>query len=166
MYRAPYIVEVQMGRKIRGVDPGPVVGCVYDRAAPGRHRDAPSWSNGCIRGPYLGPWANIEVASTQRNATGARDQKLQQKAMGAWDGRVRRARLQRSIAGISRIHHRAVAAAGGGGGGGGRRRTELVARHDALLAKARAKTVMSYGASCILHEEKRAIGHGDQPSID
>ena len=48
----------------------------------------------------------------------------------------------------------------------GPRRTELVARHDALLAKARAKTVMSYGASCILHEEKWATENGDQPSID
>lgn len=48
----------------------------------------------------------------------------------------------------------------------GPRRTELVALHDALLAKARAKTVMSYGALCILHEEKRATEHGDQPSID
>jgi hypothetical protein len=48
----------------------------------------------------------------------------------------------------------------------GPRRTEVVARHDALLAKARTKTVMSYGASCILHGEKRATEHGDQPSID
>lgn len=48
----------------------------------------------------------------------------------------------------------------------GPRRTEVVARHDAPLAKARTKTVMSYGASCILHGEKRATEHGDQPSID
>lgn len=54
----------------------------------------------------------------------------------------------------------------GGGVWPASRRTELVARHDALLAKAIAKAVMSYGASCILHEEKRATGHGDQPSID
>lgn len=31
---------------------GPVIGYVYDRAAPGQHRDAPSWSNGRIQRPY------------------------------------------------------------------------------------------------------------------
>jgi len=30
----------------------PVIGYVYDRAAPGQHRDAPSWSNGRIQRRY------------------------------------------------------------------------------------------------------------------
>lgn len=113
-------------------------------------------------GEYLG-----RFNATQRYRTGARDQKLQQKLWvpgisesGERDCKeASRESRESTIARLLSLLLVMVVVFGP-------RRTELVSRHDALLAKASAKTVMSYGASCIFHEEKRATEHGDQPSID